>query len=434
MFKMKNNRSGFTLIEVVVTIALIAIVIPIIYNFISFGGNIFSKGTVKAENQNDVNLIAYKITNQLRTVGEISLNDKTGYTLYDIKSKYPTLDLVSYTLSKKSDTYMLNFTIEEGGHRVTSEIALNNVKTAIVGSTTDQLWVLNSESVSIKPQMSLGSASELFRKGDPTKVINFPVVTSNMPNNAILAVSLTGIPTGVEVLPSPLVVNNKATIGIRVYSNADVGVYPFTVTYPGADDISGELHVLDQVDIYTVTFIKNGGLTEATPSAVTVQSGLSIGTSMPEAPTYPGYTFTGWNIESNGSSKPFDENSPVSSNLTVFAQWISNTPTDFDIVNSVKSNLSLILEGKNGKYTISLPSESLNATLVWKYSISNAIDSANNNILYLYDPVNKDSNVYTSIIEVEITKGVAHEKVKFTINLKRNAEGSKGVDINIIKE
>lgn len=323
MAEMKNKRNGFTLIEIVVTIALIAIVIPIIYNFISFGGNVFSKGTVKAETQNDVNLIAYKITNQLRTVGEISLTDKTGYSKFDVKSEYPTLDLVSYTLSNKNNTYMLNFTIEEGGHRVTSEIALNNVKTAVTGSTTDQLWVLNSESVSLKPQMSLGSASELFRKGDPTKVIDFPVATSNIPNNAILTVNLSGTPTGVEALPSPLVINNSSTIGIRVFSNADVGIYPFTVSYPGADDISGELHVLNQVDIYIVTFNKNGGSTEASPSSVMVQSGLSIGTSMPNPPSYVGYTFMGWNTESNGSGTPFDENSIVTESTIVYAMWAS---------------------------------------------------------------------------------------------------------------
>lgn len=333
MYEMKDKRNGFTLIEVVVTIALIAIIIPIIYNFISFGGNVFSKGTVRAETQNDVNLIAYKITNQLRKVGEISLTEKTGYTVFDVKSEYPTLDLVSYTLSKNNDIYLLNFTIEEGGHSVTSEIALNNVKTAITGSTIDKIWVLNSESVFLKPQMSLGTASELFRKGDPTKVINFPVETSNIPNNAVLTVTLEGTPIGVETLHSPLVVTNKAIIGIKVYSNADAGIYPFTVSYPGADDISGELHVLNQVDIYTVTFNKNGGSTEVTPSSVTVQSGLSIGTSMPNSPSYTGYTFTGWNSEPNGSGTPFDENTIVTGNMTVYAMWAS---AGQPIVSSVK--------------------------------------------------------------------------------------------------
>ena len=329
----KHKKKGFTLIEVVVTIALIGIIIPVIYNFISFGGNVFSKGTSKAESQNDVNLIAYKISNQLRTVSEISLTAKTGYTEYNVKSEHPNIDGIAYTLSKVNDTYMLNFSISESTHQVVSEIALNNVALATTGSTNDKIWVLNAESISLKPTIVLGNASELFRKGDPTKTITFPVKTTNIPNNALLTAELLSAPIGLEIPTSPIVITNNAVLQLKVFSNAEIGSYEFKLSYPGADDVLGTIQVLDQVNLYTITFNKNGGNTEANPSSLVVQEGVSIGPSMPTPPARTGYTFTGWNTAANGSGSMFDENTLVTSNATLYAMWASSGQP---LVTSVK--------------------------------------------------------------------------------------------------
>ncbi|MDO5042900.1 MAG: InlB B-repeat-containing protein [Slackia sp.] len=70
----------------------------------------------------------------------------------------------------------------------------------------------------------------------------------------------------------------------------------------------------------TVTFDKNGGNTEADPRSITVTSGSTVGT-LPTEPTRDGYTFLGWNTRSDGNGEAFDESTPVTSDITVYAQW-----------------------------------------------------------------------------------------------------------------
>ncbi len=71
---------------------------------------------------------------------------------------------------------------------------------------------------------------------------------------------------------------------------------------------------------YTVTFNKNGGDTEASPTSKAVISGKSVN-SLPTAPTKSGYTFNGWNTVANGSGTAFTANTVVTADTTVYAQW-----------------------------------------------------------------------------------------------------------------
>jgi uncharacterized repeat protein (TIGR02543 family) len=74
---------------------------------------------------------------------------------------------------------------------------------------------------------------------------------------------------------------------------------------------------------YTVTFDKNNtdlGSTEASPQTGTVTYPEPLGT-LPEPPTRPGYTFTGWNKLANGTGEAVTETTAVNANITVYAQW-----------------------------------------------------------------------------------------------------------------
>jgi len=74
----------------------------------------------------------------------------------------------------------------------------------------------------------------------------------------------------------------------------------------------------------TVTFDKNGGSTEASPTTKTAISGGNVGT-LPTAPSRSGYNFSGWNTAANGSGTAFTAATAVTANITVYAQWTAIT-------------------------------------------------------------------------------------------------------------
>lgn len=76
-------------------------------------------------------------------------------------------------------------------------------------------------------------------------------------------------------------------------------------------------------DTYTVTFNANGHGTA--PASQTVLSGNKA--TEPGAPTASGWTFGGWYKDSACTeTQKYDFNTPVTSNLTLYAKWTEDTP------------------------------------------------------------------------------------------------------------
>ena len=75
-----------------------------------------------------------------------------------------------------------------------------------------------------------------------------------------------------------------------------------------------------EITFFDVTFHKNGGDTEADPQVLTVEDGETVD-ELPTPPTRDGYTFTGWNTQSDGEGTVFDETTEVTTDITVYAQW-----------------------------------------------------------------------------------------------------------------
>jgi uncharacterized repeat protein (TIGR02543 family) len=72
---------------------------------------------------------------------------------------------------------------------------------------------------------------------------------------------------------------------------------------------------------YTVTFDKNGGTTEASPKTIRVIEPATTVAALPAEPTKAGSIFTGWNTKADGSGAVFTARTPVTANITVYAQW-----------------------------------------------------------------------------------------------------------------
>jgi len=72
---------------------------------------------------------------------------------------------------------------------------------------------------------------------------------------------------------------------------------------------------------YTVTFDKNGGTTEASPTTKTVISPATTIDALPTPPTRTNWTFVEWNTQANKSGTAFTASTTVSANITVYAIW-----------------------------------------------------------------------------------------------------------------
>jgi uncharacterized repeat protein (TIGR02543 family) len=92
---------------------------------------------------------------------------------------------------------------------------------------------------------------------------------------------------------------------------------------------------------YTVTFDKNhsdeGGFTEADPQTKTVKSPATTIDTLPTAPERENYKFNGWN---DGNGDAFTEETPVTANITVYAQWTlkleeGNFAIEFELTGNV---------------------------------------------------------------------------------------------------
>ena len=73
---------------------------------------------------------------------------------------------------------------------------------------------------------------------------------------------------------------------------------------------------------YTVSFDKNGGDTEADPTAKTVTFPAAYLDALPAPPARTDYAFAGWNTQADGSGTAFTASTPVVANITVYAQWV----------------------------------------------------------------------------------------------------------------
>nr|AGS53726.1 hypothetical protein [uncultured bacterium contig00068] len=73
---------------------------------------------------------------------------------------------------------------------------------------------------------------------------------------------------------------------------------------------------------YTVTFNNNGGDTQASPQTRTATMPIRT-VNLPMPPTKSGYTFIGWNTQSNGTGTAFTGTTQLNyQDMTVYAQWL----------------------------------------------------------------------------------------------------------------
>jgi len=146
-----SETKGLTLMEILITLALLGIILVPIFSFYFFGTNTYEAAEKKSNIQNDVLLAAEFITKQLRTVidifldqtpnqhkdlynGSIGLKDGCIEYYYNDKSKLITnsnIVQLSFTLKRKSNILEFHIMGGEGEdqYRIDSKVTLLNLKT-----------------------------------------------------------------------------------------------------------------------------------------------------------------------------------------------------------------------------------------------------------------------------------------------------------------
>ncbi len=100
-------------------------------------------------------------------------------------------------------------------------------------------------------------------------------------------------------------------------------------TFTSSTLVTADITVYAQwtTNAYTVTFNYNyAGATEPYTTRSTDYN-TSLGSNMPANPTRTGYTFVSWNTKADGTGVTFTSSTVVTADITVYAQWTSNTYT-----------------------------------------------------------------------------------------------------------
>ena len=141
--KLINNKQGLTLIELILTFAILLIVIGVSFSFFFFNLRSFQTSEKLSQVQFDVRMASDLITSELRNVNQISLTDDTlpnSIILSKISSKYPLVKSVNFSIVNQSPNYYVSYLIlgsdsnSENSYQLESEVLLNNITSATEGN------------------------------------------------------------------------------------------------------------------------------------------------------------------------------------------------------------------------------------------------------------------------------------------------------------
>ena len=172
---------------------------------------------------------------------------------------------------------------------------------------------------------------------------------------------------------------------------------------------------------YTVKFETNGG---SSVSSQRVEKDNNI--TQPTDPTKTGNTFVGWYSDSD-LSEEFDFNSPISSNITIYAKWDINTyEVSFDSDGGTEIDSQIINYGEKVTKPINPEKEGFtfvgwyaDSSLTTRYSFNNLI--SDDTIIYAKWNINK----YTVKFETSGGSIVSSQKVEYEKTVTKPAEPTK---------
>ena len=150
-----DNDKGFTLIEIIISLAIVGIITLAIFSFFTFNVNAFNKSSEEMEEQSSLRLVSLKLTNELRNIGYIDLGNHSFSATSDISTLSTTDNFiyvydnsvkkgdsssiidyaedevknVNFSLKEENERFFLNIEVLSDTNSYTTEILLNNIIT-----------------------------------------------------------------------------------------------------------------------------------------------------------------------------------------------------------------------------------------------------------------------------------------------------------------
>jgi uncharacterized repeat protein (TIGR02543 family) len=159
---------------------------------------------------------------------------------------------------------------------------------------------------------------------------------------------------------SGIAAGGTADFTVVPHAGLAAGTYTASIAVSGGNSIGAGFGVSFTVSpLYTVTFNADGG----TPAASTAQT-ISGGTvSLPASnPVKAEYAFGGWYTAANGGGSAFTAATPVTTDITVYARWLSSN-ANLGSLSLSAGTLSPAFSAATTAYTVLVPATTSSVTL-----------------------------------------------------------------------
>ena len=198
-----------------------------------------------------------------------------------------------------------------------------------------------------------------------------------------------------------VIFNNEALVN---YPGTAPDIYYMSDKTESVTGISGtqfKYLTLASATFVEVTFDSNGGSFAGGATTYIKMAGIgeSLGTDMPDIPTWGSYTFVEWNTEQDGTGSVFTESTVVTNDIIVYAQW-AQPPSNYEVIVNesyaaangtgtytegaavtisagsrngytfigwtVDAGTATLADAKNATTTFTMPNEDVTVTAHWK--------------------------------------------------------------------